>query len=90
MKRGVKMSTAEVRFAVPSELVQSIKTLSHYGYQSFVLNLYLDEEISFGRAAKLLGKTYDEFLDFLGQRQIPYFRDTAGEIVESLEKLKSI
>lgn len=33
------MSTAEIRFAIPAELAQSIKTLSNYGYQSFVLNL---------------------------------------------------
>jgi predicted HTH domain antitoxin len=84
------MSTAEVRFAVPAELVQSIKTLSDYGYQSFVLNLYLDEEISFGRAAKLLHKTYDEFLDFLGRRKIPYFRDTPDEINEALQKMKRV
>ena len=84
------MSTAEVRFAVPAEFVQSIKALSDYGYQSFVLNLYLDEEISFGRAAKLLHMTYDEFLDFLGKRKIPYFRNTPNEIGEALLKMKSI
>lgn len=84
------MSTAEVRFAIPSELVQSIKTLSEYGYQSFVLNLYLDEEISFGKAAKLLNMTYDEFLDFLGRRKIPYFRDTPEEINEALQRLERI
>lgn len=82
------MSTAEVRFAIPADLVQSIKIPSDYGYQSFVLNLYLDEEISFGRAAKLLHKTYDEFLDFLGRRKIPYFRDTPEEINDALQKLK--
>ena len=84
------MATAEVRFAIPAEFVQSIKALSDYGYQSFVLNLYLDEEISFGRAAKLLKMTYDEFLDFLGKRKIPYFRNTPEEIGEALQKLKSV
>lgn len=84
------MSTAEVRFAIPAEFVQSIKALSDYAYQSFVLRLFLDEEISFGRAAKLLNMTYDEFLDFLGQRKIPYFRNTPDEIGEGLQKMKSI
>jgi predicted HTH domain antitoxin len=84
------MSTAEVRFAIPAEFVQGIKALSDYGYQSFVLNLYLDEEISFGRAAKLLKLTYDEFLEFLGKRKIPYFRNTPEEIGEALQKLKSV
>lgn len=67
------MSTAEVRFVIPAEIVQNIKTLSNYGYQSFILNLYLDEEISFGKAAKLLKMTYDEFLDFSDNRKIPCF-----------------
>jgi len=84
------MATAEVRFAIPAEFVQSIKALSDYGYQSFVLNLYLDEEISFGKAAKLLKMTYNEFFDFLGKRKIPYFRDTSEEISEALQKMKSI
>ena len=84
------MSTAEVRFAIPAEFVQSIKALSDYAYQSFVLRLFLDEEISFGRAAKLLKMTYDEFLEFLGKRKIPYFRNTPNEIGEALQKMNSI
>ena len=84
------MSTAEVRFAIPAEFVQSIKALSDYAYQSFVLRLFLDEEISFGRAAKLLNMTYDEFLEFLGKRKIPYFRNTPNEIGEALQKMNSI
>lgn len=84
------MSTAEVRFAIPAEFVQSIKALSDYAYQSFVLRLFLDEEISFGRAAKLLNMTYDEFLEFLGKRKIPYFRNPPEEIGGALQKLKSL
>jgi len=84
------MATAEVRFAIPAEFVQSIKALSDYGYQSFILRLFLDEEISFGRAAKLLKLTYDEFLEFLGKRKIPYFRNTPDEIGEALQKMRSI
>ncbi len=84
------MTIAEVHFTIPAELVENIKTPSDYGYQSFVLNLYLDEEISFGKAAKLLNMTYDEFLDFLGRRKIPYFRDTPDEISEALQNLNQI
>lgn len=82
------MTTIEVRFAVPNELIEDLDTLSNYGYQSFVLGLYLDEEISFGKAAKLLGMTYDEFMDFLGRRKIPYFHETFEAITEALAKLK--
>jgi len=84
------MTTMEVRFAVPNELVEDLDAPSDYGYQSFVLGLYLDEEISFGKAAKLLDMTYDEFMDFLGRKKIPYFHETPAEISEALEKLKPL
>jgi len=84
------MPTMEVRFAVPNELIEDLDTPSEYGYQSLVLGLYLDEEISFGRAAKLLNMTYDEFMDFLGRKKIPYFHETPEEISEALEKLKTV
>ncbi len=84
------MTTMEVRFAVPNELVEGLNAPSNYGYQSFVLGLYLDEEISFGKAAKLLNMTYDEFMVFLGRKKIPYFRETPAEINEALAKLESL
>jgi len=84
------MTTKEVRFAVPNELIENLDAPSDYGYQSFVLGLYLDEEISFGKAARLLNMTYDEFMDFLGRKKIPYFRETPAEISEALEKLKPL
>lgn len=84
------MSTMEVRFAVPNELIKDLDAPSDYGYQSFVLGLYLDEGISFGKAAKLLNMTYDEFMDFLGRKKIPYFRETPAETSEALTKLESL
>jgi len=84
------MDTMEVRFAVPNELVEDIEAPSDYGYQSFVLGLYLDEEISLGKAATLLNMSYDEFIDFLGQKKIPYFRETEQEISDALQKLRPL
>jgi len=87
---GEFMPIAEVSFSIPDELTKEIQSPSDYAYRSFVLGLYLDEEISFGKAAKLLGMTYDEFLDFLGQKKIPYFRDTPEEINDALKKLSRV
>jgi len=84
------MQKTEVRFFVPNELARDIRNLSEYGYQSFVLGLYLDEEISLGKAAKLLNKSYDEFIELLGQRKLPYFRETPEEISDALSKLEWI
>ena len=84
------MTTTEVRFSLPHELIQDLPNLSEYGFQSFVLQLYLDEEISFGKAAKLLGMSYDEFLEFLGRKGILYFRNSTEEIKHALQKLDTV
>jgi len=84
------MSTVEVRFEMPQDLIEDLDGPSHYGYQSFVLGLFLDEEISLGRAAKLLNMSYDEFMAFLGKKSIPYFRNTPDEITEALQNLSTI
>ncbi len=82
------LTTTEIRFDLPHELIQGIPNLSTYGFQSFVLQLYLDEEISFGKAAKLLGMSYDEYLAYLGKKGVPYFRDTTEEVRLALQKLE--
>lgn len=84
------MTTTEIRFSLPHELIQDLPNLSEYGFQSFVLQLYLDEEISFGKAAKLLGLSYDELLEFLGRKGIPYFRNSTEEIKQALQKLDTV
>jgi hypothetical protein len=84
------MAGHEVHFKIPGELIENIPDLSGFAYRSFVLGLFLDEEISLGRAAKLLGMTYDEFINFLGERGIPYFRNTPEEIDQALQKLKPL
>lgn len=81
------MPNSEVRFTVPNELIEDLKAPSDYGYQSFILGLFLDEEISFGKAAALLHMTHDEFIAFLGRKHIPYFRNAPEEIQEALKKL---
>lgn len=82
------MAVREVHFKIPGELIENIPDLSGFAYRSFVIGLFLDEEISMGKAAKLLNMAYDEFIDFLGERGIPYFRNTPEEISEALQKLK--
>lgn len=84
------MSTVEVSFAMPKDLIDDPDSPSDFAYQSFVLGLFLDEEISLGKAAKLLNMSYDEFIDFLGKKKIPYFRNTPEEIAEALQKPNTI
>lgn len=84
------MSTVEVRFLMPKEITEDIKDISTYGYQSFILGLYIDEEISLGKAAKLLNMTHDEFIVFLGHRGVPYFRNSPDEIRDALRTLREL
>jgi predicted HTH domain antitoxin len=50
--------------------------------EAVVLELFQQAVISSGKAAELLGITWDEFLQLLAKRQIPYFRQSIEEIVE--------
>ena len=67
------MDTVSVTFEIPKEVIGDVPYLSQYSYEKLVLGLYLDEEISLGKAAKLLDMSYDEFIQLLGKNGIPYF-----------------
>jgi len=50
--------------------------------ETLVLALFRDGVISSGRSAELLGISKDQFLDLLGERDIPYLDQTYEEILE--------
>jgi len=81
------METIEVKIQVPKELSSSIPNLSKYTYEKLILGLYLDGEISLGRAAKILKMPQDRFIQLLGKHHIPYFRSDPEDIRAELKKL---
>ena len=56
----------------------------------FALELYRKGSFSFGKAAKLAGMSYADFLRLLGENKISIFDYTAEELKEELKKIKQI
>jgi hypothetical protein len=79
------METIEIKIKVPRDISKNIPDISKYTYEKFVLGLYLDKEISTGKAAKMLNIPQDKFLEFCGKNNIPYFRSTPEEIQNELQ-----
>ncbi|MBC8185294.1 UPF0175 family protein [candidate division KSB1 bacterium] len=79
------METIEIKIQVPREILKNIPDISKYTYEKFVLGLYLDEEISTGKAARMLNMPQDKFLEFCGKNNIPYFRSTPEEIQTEIQ-----
>jgi len=84
------MDTVSVTFEIPKEVIGDVSDLSQYCYEKLVLGLYLDDEVSLGKAAKLLDMSYDEFIQFIGKKKVPYFRLTEDQIRQELKILEEI
>ncbi len=84
------MKTKQIKFSIPDDLTDNIGALSHFAFQSFIMRLYIEGEISLGKAAKLMKMSDDEFIEFLGKRGVPYFRQSPKEIEKALKKIESL
>jgi len=84
------METLEIKIQVPKEISKDIPDISKYTFEKFVLGLYLDEEISIGKAATMLNMPQDEFIEFLGKNSIPHFRSRPEDIKQELEELSRL
>lgn len=84
------MDTIEIKIQLPREFSKAIPDLSKYTFEKLVLGLYLDGEISFGKAAQMLKLTQDQFIQYLGKKNIPYFHQEPEEIKKELERLKGL
>ncbi len=81
------MDTIEIKIQLPKEFSKRIADLSKYTYEKLVLGLYLDEEISFGKAAQMLNMAQDRFIQYLGEHNITYFRANPKDIQKELNQL---
>ena len=84
------MQTIEITIRLPEEISRGIPDLSKYTYEKLVLGLYLDGEISLGKAAHMLSMAYDQFIRYLGKRRIPYFQANPADIQKELKQLSGI
>ncbi len=63
----------KVTIKIPKELAETfegenVKSVQKYISEILALDLYMREEVSFGRAAELAGLSYDEFWDSVRER----------------------
>lgn len=82
------MSTTTITVDLPTELVAllgSSEALAARARQSLVLNLLREAEISQGKAARLLGVTRHDILEFMARYQIPSGPETAEEADQDVD-----
>lgn len=84
------METIEIKIRLPEEISKRIPDLSKYTYEKLILGLYLDGQISLGKAAKMLSMAYDQFISYLGKHKIAYFQANPADIKKELNQLSAI
>lgn len=82
------MDTLEIKIQLPKEVSSGISDLSKYTYEKLILGLYLDGEISMGKAANMLDMAYDQFVQYLGEHHILYFHANPEDIKKELNQLQ--
>ncbi|MBC6475119.1 MAG: UPF0175 family protein [Hormoscilla sp. GM102CHS1] len=88
-----QMSTITLR-KLPQELIPILEAneaeLEGIILESIVLELVRQQRISTGKAAELLGISKWEFVQLLGQNNIPYFTESSKELVAQVEIVQRI
>lgn len=83
------MSGKSVRVALPPELADLLAPtgagLSEKVKEALVIHLFQQEVISSGKAAELLGISWDAFRELHQAHGIPYFRQTIEEVLQDAE-----
>lgn len=86
------MGTAPVE--IDRDIVDLLEELQRPAKQTarelIVLELYRQGEVSSGRAAELLGKEREEFIQYASARGIPYFQLEEDELQRELEIFRKI
>jgi predicted HTH domain antitoxin len=77
---------ATITIEVPDEILESFDNLDEVRktiYEDFIIEQRQKGNISLGKAAELLGITYTEFFDLLGQKGLSFINATQEELKES-------
>jgi len=82
------MTTATID--IPEEILShfdSIDEVRRTLYEDFIIQQRQQGNLSLGRAAELLGITYTEFFDLLGQRGLSFINVKGNELHESYQNV---
>jgi len=89
-----QMSTITLSLNLPQELIPILEAneaeLEGRILELIVLELVRQQRISTGKAAELLGISKWEFVQLLGQNNIPYFTESSEELVAQVETVQRI
>jgi len=89
-----QMSTITLILKLPQELIPILEAneaeLEGRILELIVLELVRQQRISTGKAAELLGISKWEFVQLLGQNNIPYFTESSKELVAQVETVQRI
>jgi predicted HTH domain antitoxin len=76
---------------LPDELVRGIEMTKQQWLLDLAIGLFVDRRVTLGRGAEIAGISKPDFLDALGQRQIPINYDTVDleSDLKTIQKLRS-
>lgn len=77
---------ATISIEIPDDLLdefENIEQIQRTVYEDFIIEQRQKGNISLGRAAELLGISYNEFFDLLGKKGLSYINASEDELDES-------
>ena len=84
---------ATVSIEIPDELAEqfnSVDEMRRTVYEDFIIEQRQQGNLSLGQAAELLGITYTEFFDLLGEKGLSFINATPDELNESYRRFEGI
>lgn len=82
-----------VTIEIPTELTKQFSSTDEIRrtvYEDFVIEQRQRGNISLGKAAEILGITYTEFFDLLGNKGLSFINATPGELNESYRQVERV
>ncbi len=80
-----------VIISVPDTIVESYPTqdaLKHSIYESMIINEFQKGFLSIQESAQLLGLSYEDFLEYLNQKNISFIIATPQDLEDSYQELE--
>lgn len=83
------MTTISIQ--IPDDVVENfdnVEEIQRTVYEDFVIQQRQKGNISLGRAAELLGISYSDFFDLIGQKGLSFINASSAELEDSRRKFK--
>ncbi len=87
------MATITLTLELPEEILinfNGINEIRHALYENFIIAQRQQGNISLGKAAELLGISYSDFFNLLGQKGLSFINANPEELKESYQHFEKI